>query len=560
MRSRSWPAPFVVTEVEQRKAHTKSSSPWLSRPRLIGEPDRWRDQVVPLRRLPSSHSGIRLRAARQVRSASHAAGRAPRLAAGPATPFGTQPSTARVSRRTRTASSAARPVRRSMYAARPARGPLRRVALPHRPARSRTAGTAAHQARPVPEQPSCSRPAPRRRRAHRHRQGQPQPPRRRASRSHNTESRPTAHSARRQQVQAPGQSVAQGPLPAWQVGRSRTQVERGADPVEQGTWVRAGRCEPQPAPGPAEYHPAAGIAPRPPPHLLGPPGRRPVARLGAIDEELDRRRLLHGGSVMARGQLERTQRTSCSPLTFNGARLVASTDTCGQRASNSAISGAAARTCSKLSMTSRNGRSAKAAVNASSADSPLSSPSPMLAAISGSTAACSLTSSRGTNETGDEPSSQPARRLQGDSGFADPARTHHRDEAGARGKQILHCGDLPVPTEKTAQGRWHRRGPGRRRWLRLADGFLGRGGVGSAPPTARRDPPAAAAGVIPLPKALYATVSSSRIRDSRSFRRDSRFGAGALTYTRRGSPLESRYSSSRPETSSPGATQPYLAK
>jgi hypothetical protein len=49
-----------------------------------------------------------------------------------------------------------------------------------------------------------------------------------------------------------------------------------------------------------------------------------------------------------------------------------------------------------------------------------------------------------------------------------------------------------------------------------------------------------------LPKALYAT-------------RGSRLGAGALTYTSRGNSPDSWYSSSRPETSSAGATQPYRA-
>jgi hypothetical protein len=62
-----------------------------------------------------------------------------------------------------------------------------------------------------------------------------------------------------------------------------------------------------------------------------------------------------------------------------------------------------------------------------------------------------------------------------------------------------------------------------------------------------------------LPKALYATVSSSRIRDRSSPSRGSRLGAGALTYTSRGNSPDSWYSSSRPETSSAGATQPYRA-
>jgi hypothetical protein len=63
--------------------------------------------------------------------------------------------------------------------------------------------------------------------------------------------------------------------------------------------------------------------------------------------------------------------------------------------------------------------------------------------------------------------------LQGHPGLADPARTYHRDKAGARGVELLHRGNLLVPTYKAAQGHRHRSGPSYRRGLKLADAFLG---------------------------------------------------------------------------------------
>jgi hypothetical protein len=109
-----------------------------------------------------------------------------------------------------------------------------------------------------------------------------------------------------QQVQAPGQGVTQGPLPAWQIGCSRAQVERGADPVKQGTRGEQGaaacgqlesqRDSVQP---PAQLHDGISI-----PRILEGEGRPHGP--GPVDEEPDRGGLLHGGSVVAQGEVERS--------------------------------------------------------------------------------------------------------------------------------------------------------------------------------------------------------------------------------------------------------------
>ena len=60
-----------------------------------------------------------------------------------------------------------------------------------------------------------------------------------------------------------------------------------------------------------------------------------------------------------------------------------------------------------------------------------------------------------------------------------------------------------------------------------------------------------------LEKGRYVAWSSVSIRCSSRPRRSCRSVAGIRTYTSLGCSVESRYSSSSPETSSSGATQPY---
>jgi hypothetical protein len=186
----------------------------------------------------------------------------------------------------------------------------------------------------------------------------------------------------------------------------------------------------------------------------------------------------------------------------------------------------------------------------------------MLAATSGSTAVCTSTASRGTNATGYEPcaatrwaASRATRVLPippGPTTVTSRAPEASRSSTAAisrsRPNRLLRGVGTGVvrgdaagwcrPTASTAAGGSRKR---------------------SASSTARSSRSSRWSSFL-VPKVLYATVSSSRIRDSSSPSRDSRFGAGALMYTSRGSPPDSWYSSSSPETCSPGATQPYRAK
>jgi hypothetical protein len=107
-------------------------------------------------------------------------------------------------------------------------------------------------------------------------------------------------------VQAPSQGVTQGPLPARQIGCSRAQVERGADPVKQGTRGEQGAA----ACGQLErqrdsVQPPAQLYDRIPILRILEGEGRPHSR-GPVDEEPDRGGLLHGGSVVVHGEVERS--------------------------------------------------------------------------------------------------------------------------------------------------------------------------------------------------------------------------------------------------------------
>ena len=164
--------------------------------------------------------------------------------------------------------------------------------------------------------------------------------------------RKSACSSGREQVIAPGEGVAHGALPCWQV--SPTAGQQGQPLLEpgqeRGRWQdfdpRRGQLDGQgqAIEAPADGGHRGGI-------LRGQREVRPTRR-GEIDEERHGRHLgqfLEWGRRSAAGNGKRQHGNSRSPRICSAARLVARMETVGLAASSAATSGAAARTCSQLS-------------------------------------------------------------------------------------------------------------------------------------------------------------------------------------------------------------------